>query len=46
MGIRVTDMAAVKRCLAASKVDSVATADGRVLVPAAAACNVLIEFSA
>jgi len=46
MGIRVSDMAALKRCLVANNVESVATGDGRVLVPAAAACNVLIEFSA
>lgn len=46
MGITVRDMKALKDCLAANKVEALQTADGRVLIPAAAAGNVLIEFSA
>ncbi|MGE0154169.1 MAG: VOC family protein [Reyranellaceae bacterium] len=46
MGVRVRDMQALKDCLARNKVAAEETADGRVLVPAAAAANVLIEFSA
>jgi catechol 2,3-dioxygenase-like lactoylglutathione lyase family enzyme len=45
MGIKVRNMKALQDCLAANKVRSDATADGRVLIPAATAANVLIEFS-
>ena len=46
MGIRVADMARLKACLAGAGVAYGETDDGRVLVPAKAACNVLIEFGA
>lgn len=45
MGIGVRDMEALKGCLMRNKVHIDETGDGRVLVPAAAAGNVLIEFS-
>ncbi|MDF3074203.1 MAG: hypothetical protein K0S54_1870 [Alphaproteobacteria bacterium] len=46
MGIKVRDMRALKDCLARNEVRSDGTTDGRVLIPAATAANVLIEFSA
>ncbi len=45
MGIRVRDMKVLGDCLAHNGVDHSRTADGRVLVPATGAGNVLIEFS-
>jgi len=45
MGIRVRDMRALKDCVAEGNVHAEETADGRVLIPADAAANVLIEFS-
>jgi catechol 2,3-dioxygenase-like lactoylglutathione lyase family enzyme len=45
MGIKVRNMKALQDCLAANKVCADGTADGRVLIPAATAANVLIEFS-
>lgn len=46
MGIKVRDMKALKDCLTRNKVRADEIADGRVLIPAATAANVLIEFSA
>lgn len=46
MGIRVRDLAKPKDCLARNGIENSQTMDGRVLVPAALAGNVLIEFSA
>ncbi|MGE3904710.1 MAG: VOC family protein [Reyranellaceae bacterium] len=46
MGIRVSDIAAARRALEAGGIPFAATADGRLLVPASEACNVLVEFSA
>lgn len=45
MGIRVRDLAGLKDCLSRNKVHLDQTGDGRILIPAAAAGNVLIEFS-
>jgi catechol 2,3-dioxygenase-like lactoylglutathione lyase family enzyme len=46
MGIKVRDMAALKDCVTRNNVHAEETRDKRVLIPAEAACNVLIEFSA
>lgn len=45
LGIRVRDLKVTGDCLARNGVERTGTADGRLLVPAAGAGNVLIEFS-